>query len=300
MASTPSIFDYETPLPDDYLAQQEHSLLGFEVRYDRIQKQLRLLLRRDEVDAWSKRHYGKDAIPLCNLIAEQYPLVVFHGDVGTGKTATAECVANRLVRDAKAEDSILFKLSNRVRGSGKVGEMSTLLADAFKRITESAGKARRAILIIDEGDSLAAARTQEHSHHEDKVAVNTLIQSIDSQRKLRGRVVTILCTNRLSVVDAALRRRASIIEEFRRPSAEERRKLFEMDLQGLGLRPAQIEELVQLTGEYDVHPNWTYSDLRLRLYPMALSKAFPDRPLSFEDLLESANTMQPTPVMEDK
>ena len=30
---------------------------------------------------------------------EQYPLVIFHGDVGTGKTATAECIANRLVAE---------------------------------------------------------------------------------------------------------------------------------------------------------------------------------------------------------
>ncbi|MGH8502770.1 MAG: AAA family ATPase [Gammaproteobacteria bacterium] len=294
-----SVFDYEIPLPDEHLAQQELSLLGFEIRYDRIQKQLQLLLRLDEVNAWSKSHYGKKIIPLCNLISEQYPLVVFHGDVGTGKTVTAECVANRLVRDAKAEDSILFKLSNRVRGSGKVGEMGTLLADAFKRITEAAGKARRAILIIDEGDSLAATRTQEHSHHEDKVAVNTLIQSIDSLRTFGGRVVTILCTNRLSVVDAALRRRASIVEEFVRPSPQERRQLFSMDLDGLGLHSSQVDELVQLTGERDGHPTWTYSDLRSRFYPIALSKAFPDRPLSFEDLRDCASTMQPTPIMED-
>src|SRR5580704_3194359 len=133
-ASVASIFDYELPLPDARLAQQEKRLLGFDVRFDRIQKQLQLLLRLDEVGSWSKHHHGKKVIPICDLIAEQYPLVVFHGDVGTGKTATAECVANRLVSDGKAEDSILFKLSNRVRGSGKVGEMGTLLAEAFKRI----------------------------------------------------------------------------------------------------------------------------------------------------------------------
>src|SRR5437879_4242426 len=85
------------------------------------------------------------------------------------------------------------------------------------------------LLIIDEVDSLAAKRTQEHSHHEDKVAVNTLIQSIDNLRRHGGRVVTILCTNRLSVLDVALRRRAAVIEEFLRPTADERRELFNMD-----------------------------------------------------------------------
>lgn len=77
--------------------------------------------------------------------------MIFHGDVGTGKTATAECIANRIVREARTEDSVLFKLSNRVRGSGKVGEMGTLLTQAWAEVIEAAGKNRRAILIIDEG-----------------------------------------------------------------------------------------------------------------------------------------------------
>ncbi len=295
-----SIFDYELPLPHPDLTRQEKGLLGFETRYNRIQKQLQLLLRSDEIELWSKKYYSKQIVPLCGLISEQYPLVVFHGDVGTGKTATAECVANRMVREANSEDSILFKLSNRVRGSGKVGEMGTLLAEAFKKITDSAGKSRRAILIIDEGDSLGAARNQEHSHHEDKVAVNTLIQSVDALRKLGGRVVTILCTNRLSVVDPALRRRASIVEEFTRPSQDETRQLLVMDLDGLGLRTGQFDELAQLLARRDDQPAWTYSDIRSRLYPAALAEAFPDHPLTFQSLRASAVRMRPTPVMEDK
>lgn len=300
MSSTPSIFDYEIPLPDTRLAKKASRLLGFGERYQRVHDQLQLLLRADEVTDWSKRHYKKRVIPLCDLIDEQYPLVVFHGDVGTGKTATAECVANRSVTEAKAEDSILYKLSSRVRGSGKVGEMSSLLADAFQKIRESAGKKRHAILIIDEGDSLAARRTQEHSHHEDKVAVNTLIQNIDRLREHGGRIVTILCTNRLSIVDLALRRRAAVIEEFTRPTAQERRQLFDMDLQGIDLKQAQLDELVKLTGERDSEPAFTYSDIRSRLYPTALARAFPNRALTFEDLREVAAAIHATPVMEDK
>jgi AAA+ superfamily predicted ATPase len=149
-------------------------------------------------------------------------------------------MANRLVAEARIEDSILFKLSNRVRGAGKVGEMGTHLSETFHRVTQSADRGRRAVLIIDEGDSLAAARSQDHSHHEDKVAVNTLIQGIDDLRKFAGRVVTFLCTNRLSVLDPALQRRAAIVEEFKRPSADERRQLFKLDLGTLHLTEAQI------------------------------------------------------------
>lgn len=294
-----NIFDSETPLPNDPLARREKTLLGFDNRYARVHDQLRLLLNVGALGDWNrKNHDGK--LVICDLVAEQYPLVIFHGDVGTGKTAMAECIANRLVAETRSSDSILFKLSNRVRGSGMVGEMGTLLTEAFQRVTKSAGKTRRAILIIDEGDSLGASRAQAHSHHEDKVAVNTLIQGVDDLRQYGGRIVVILCTNRLSVLDAALRRRAAIIEEFKRPSDAERQQLFQMDLEGLNLSPAQISELVRATGAQKPQPSWTYSDIRTRLYPAALARAYPDRPLQFDDLLSVATTLQASPVMEDR
>jgi AAA+ superfamily predicted ATPase len=195
---------------------------------------------------------------------------------------------------------VLFKLSNRVRGSGKVGEMGTLLADAFQKVGDAAGRGRRAALIIDEGDSLAAARSQDHSHHEDKVAVNTLIQGIDDLRHFGGRIVTILCTNRVTALDPALRRRAAIIEEFRRPTADERRQLFAMDLTALRLSEPQLAELVAATGARDGRPDWSYSDIRTRLYPAALAVAFPERPLQPKDLLTLALGMKPSPPVEDR
>ena len=140
--------------------------------------------------------------------------------------------------DEKADDSVLYKLSTRVRGSGKVGEMGTLINQTFDKVIHDT-KHRRAILVIDEGDSLAAARSQDHSHHEDKVAVNTLIQRIDELKRFRGRILIILCTNRLSVLDPAIVRRAAIVEEFRRPTDDERRDLFQTDLEGLVLSPTE-------------------------------------------------------------
>lgn len=293
------IFDSETPLPDAGLGKRQKTLLGFDPRYARVRDQLRLLLQQGELAAWSTKHHGS-RLPICDLVTEQYPLAIFHGDVGTGKTATAECIANRLVADAKVDDCLLFKLSNRVRGSGKVGEMGTLLAEAFQKVVQAAGKTRSAMLIIDEGDSLAATRTQEHSHHEDKVAVNTLIQCIDDLRRLGGRVVVFLCTNRLSVLDAALQRRAAIVEEFRRPDDGERRQLFAMDLAGVGLSEHQIGSLVTVTGARNGGPGWTYSDIRTRLYPAAIASAFPSQALKFEHLKSAADSMRASPVMEDR
>lgn len=292
-------FESEVALPDDKLLAQEATLLGFTARYDKVHDQLRLLLHSGELAAWNKKHH-KGRLKLVDLVAQQYPLVIFHGDVGTGKTVMAECIANRLVAEARSEDSILFKLSNRVRGGGMVGEMGTLLADAFQKVAKSAGTSRRAILIIDEGDSLGASRSQAHSHHEDKVAVNTLIQGIDRLRDYGGRVVVFLCTNRLSVLDPALRRRAALVEEFRRPDDDERRALFEMDLGALEPNAKQLDVLVKATGAQGDAPGFTYSDIRTRLYPGALSKAYPKDGLTMDHLLAAARAILPSPVMEDR
>ena len=294
-----TIFDAEIVVPDAAIAARAKTLVGFEARYTRVRDQLRLLLNVDAVADWNRRqHRGELAI--VSHIADQYPLVIFHGDVGTGKTAMAEAIANRLMSEAKTEDSMLFRLSNRVRGSGMVGEMGSLLSEAFTRVIAAVGKNRRAVLIIDEGDSIAASRAQDHSHHEDKVAVNTLIQHIDDLRRFKGRVAVILCTNRLSVVDAALLRRAAIIDEFRRPTDEERRQLLNNDLAGLDLSATQIADLVKVTGPLHGRLGWTFSDFRTRFYPAAVAKVFPDRPLTYRHLLETAQQMAGSRVMEDR
>jgi SpoVK/Ycf46/Vps4 family AAA+-type ATPase len=292
-------FDSKTILSDITLTARESSLLGFEQRYARVNEQLRLLLNLPDLAAWSKQ-FHKTKLPLVDLVSEQYPLVIFHGDVGTGKTATAECVANRLARESRCEDPLLFRLSNRVRGGGRVGEMGTLLTQAFAEVVQSAGKSRRAFLVIDEADSLGSVRSQEHSHHEDKVAVNTLIQCIDDLRRIGGRVVVFLCTNRLSVIDPALLRRAAIVEEFTRPGNEERLELFQKDLQGTEITAEELDKLVNLTGPKAGQPGWTYSDIRTRLYPTAMAKAFPSRAVCAADFLSAAALLRPSPVMEDK
>lgn len=295
-----SIFDKELPLPNDQITNQSAMLLGFEERYTRISQQLRVLMHIDEVKHWSQKQYGK-VLRICHFVTTQYPLAIFHGDVGTGKTVTAESTANQLVlEDEYADDSLLFKLSTRVRGTGKVGEMGTLINDAFQRVLTSAGEKRRAFLIIDEGDSLAAKRSQAYSHHEDKVAVNTLIQNIDELQCFGGRILVFLCTNRLSILDPAIVRRATIIESFARPSLEERIALFRFDLGDLDLSDNDLSTLADVTGPNDTDSvPWTYSDIRTRLYPNAFAKAFRQDKLTLEHLLVAAQELRPSPVMED-
>ena len=292
------LFELERALPDKDIFASGNRLIGFEARYEMIRRDLRLLSAPDEVRSWSTRFYGRQ-LPLCDTITDRYPLFIFAGDVGTGKTATAEAACDRLARES-GRDAMLFKLSTRVRGSGKVGQMSTLINEAFAIIMKEAGKAKSAFLIIDEADSLSAAREGVHSHHEDKVAVNTIIQKVDDLRKLGGRVLVFLCTNRGKALDAAVIRRAARVERFERPNDHERGELIRMDCEGLGLSDSTVRELVALTGpqKQPRRLGFTFSDMRTRFLPEALGLAFPDRKITSEDLLTAARSVQPSPEVE--
>jgi AAA+ superfamily predicted ATPase len=289
------LFELELELPNDNIAVSSKRLVGFENRYQRLHRDLRLLADPEELRVWSKKYHHRE-LAICAPISERYPLVIFAGDVGTGKTVTAEGACDRLAREARKE-AMLFKLSTRVRGSGKVGQMTTLINQAFDVVAKQAGKTRHAFLIIDEADSLASTRETVQSHHEDKVAVNTIIQKVDDLRRHNGRILVFLCTNRAGVLDPAIVRRAARTEQFDRPTEQEREELFRMDLEGLSVKDKTIHELVRLTGPRDGQPGFTFSDLRSKLLPNALCRAFPSRALTGDDLIHAAMEVQPSPMV---
>jgi AAA+ superfamily predicted ATPase len=290
-----ALFELELDLPNDKIAAATKRLVGFENRYLRLHRDLRLLADPQELAEWSKKFHHKD-LAICAAVSDRYPLVIFAGDVGTGKTASAEGACDRLARESRKE-AMLFKLSTRVRGSGKVGQMSTLLNEAFDVVAKQAGKTRQAFLIIDEADSLASTRETSQSHHEDKVAVNTIIQKVDDLRRHNGRILVFLCTNRAVALDPAIVRRAARTEEFQRPNEQEREELFRMDLDGLNISNQIIYELVRLTGGKDGQPAFTFSDLRSKVLPDALCRAFPNRALTGEDLIQAVKNVRPSPAV---
>jgi SpoVK/Ycf46/Vps4 family AAA+-type ATPase len=296
-----SAFELVLPLPDARIDAQSRTLVGFEARYERLRKDLTLLLDPDALAAWSKRRHRK-MLPICDVLAQRYPLVIFHGDVGTGKTATAEGVASRLARELRRE-ATLYKLSTRVRGTGLHGEMSKLIGDAFDEVVASIGKKRLAFLLIDEADAIASSRETLHSHQEEKAGTNTLIQKIDDVRKHGGRFVVFLSTNRLKAVDPAVTRRAAQVVPFQRPDERERRELLAADLSGIDLTEGELDRLVEATGASPGAGRaygFTFSDLRTRLLPAAVLEAFPDAPLTFEALMNAARSTHATPPFDSE
>ncbi len=294
--ATGSAFESRRELPDEALRAQAARLVGFTRRFDRLTGHMRLLADVDGVKHWAERFHGGGS--LVASLGDRYPLIVFHGDVGTGKTATAEAAADALARALDTE-GFLLRLSTRVRGIGHVGEMSTLISDAFTEAITLAGRRRFVALIIDEGDALAFNRSAERAHHEDRVGVNTLIQKIDDARQLSGRLLIFLCTNRYTALDPAILRRAALIDEFQRPDERERRELFTATLAGVAITPQLLDKLAEITGQHDGHPSFTFSDIQTRLLPAAIARAYPERALTADDLLIAAAELEPSPVMRE-
>ena len=138
-------------------------------------------------------------------------------------------------------------------------------------------------------------------HHEDKAGLNTLLQRLDNLRLAKLPLAVIFITNRPDALDPAIRRRAALRLTFDRPNDQARAEMFKTSVPELHLKKDQIDELVRLTGEREAKNDgvpFTSSDITDRLLPGALRDAYSvDRELRFEDLLEQARTVKPTPRM---
>ncbi len=289
-----SIFDNTIELPNTGIQERTENLIGFEAKFQRIYGNLKLLLDQEGLITWSKKHHKKE-LPVIKQLTERYPLIILAGDAGTGKTVSAEAIADRMVRELKKE-GFLLKLSTRVRGEGLHGQMGNLVNDAFEELIKQAGKRRLAFLLIDEADAIATTRSTLQMHQEEKAAVNTLIQKIDEVRELKGRAVIFMSTNRLHFIDEAILRRAAVILEFERPNEQERKDLFLKSLDGIELTEEQLIELANLTSpDKNNGLGHSFSDIRLKILPEAIAKSFPDNPLTFEVLCETIISIKPSP-----
>lgn len=289
-----AIFDNTIDLPNNEIKERTENLIGFETKFQRIYGNLKLLLDQEGLKAWSKK-YHKVELPLISQLTERYPLIILAGDAGTGKSVSAEAIADRMVRELKKEGFFL-KLSTRVRGEGLHGQMGNLVNDAFTELKKQAGKNRLAFLFIDEADAIATTRSTIQMHQEEKAAVNTLIQKIDEIRELKGRAIIFMSTNRLHFIDEAIVRRAAVILEFERPSEQERKELFGKSLDGIHLSKKELQELADLTSpEQNENVGHSFSDIRLKILPEAIASCFPDNALTFEALCSTIKNIKPSP-----
>lgn len=302
------LFDQRQTYPDIEARSRLNRLIGLDEQKSRLAKILGLLVHPAGLAAWAGKHHP-DAAALLDTVLRRPPLVILAGDVGSGKTELAETIGDAVARQENIEVT-LFPLSLATRGKGQVGEMTQLLTAAIDYTLSEAKKLQAArgakssggiILFVDEADALAQSRESSQMHHEDRAGVNAFIRGIDRLAQAKVPASVIMCTNRLSALDPAVRRRAADILAFTRPDEAQRRHVLHERLEPLGLSKAQMDGLVAATGAGNGHDvGFTFSDLTQRLIPTIVLDAYPERAVEGKRAIEIAQQMAPTPAFRDQ
>ena len=301
------LFENAINYPDPDIKERFSRLVGLDDHKTRLTKILGVLINKASLEAWMQRYHANHIMMLINIVLRRPPLVIFAGDVGSGKTELAETIGDAVAREQNI-DITLLPLSLSSRGQGRVGEMTQLLSEAFdytlneaRKLKNEDGKSRGGlILLVDEADALAQSREATQMHHEDRAGVNAFIRGIDRLANARIPVAVIMCTNRFGALDPAVRRRAADILFFKRPDNEQRWSVFQRSLGGLGFSEADIEKLVDATGCLNGRDyGFTFSDLTQRLLPNIVLDAYPKNPIEPGRALEIAQKMTPTAPFEE-
>ena len=299
---TNTLFERTITLPDADAKDRLERLVGMDDKIKRLTNVLGVLINPGGLQNWFDTHHP-DAAGVLGAILRRPPLVVFAGDVGSGKTELAETIGDRVARQEKI-DITLLPLSLSSRGQGRVGEMTQLVTAAFEHAFSEANKFKSqkgparggVILLVDEADALAQSRESEQMHHEDRAGVNAFIRGIDRLATARVPAVVLMCTNRLGALDPAVRRRAADILVFERPNDVQRANVLAGWLGNAGFNSTALKKLVSVTGNRDDREyGFTFSDLTQRLLPAIVLDAYPEGPISPERAIEIAQSMLPTP-----
>ncbi|MBL4807703.1 MAG: AAA family ATPase [Rhodobacteraceae bacterium] len=302
-----ALFESTMLLPDPDAQERLSRLVGLDDQKTRLSKMLGTLINSAGLEAWASRyHPGSEAY--VSGILKRPPLIVLCGDVGSGKTALAETIGDMVARQEDIEITLL-PMSLSARGQGRVGEMTQLVSAAFEyayqeasKLVGPSGRARGGvILLIDEADALAQSRESSQMHHEDKAGVNAFIRGIDRLSNGGLPIAVIMCTNRLSALDPAVKRRAAEILVFERPEAKQRHLVLSDSLTPFGLSASDIEILVNVTGSTkDRSHGFAFSDLTQRLIPSIILDAYPNSKVTASRAIQIATETMPTPPFQEK
>lgn len=123
--------------------------------------------------------------------------ILLYGPPGTGKSYLAKAVATEA-------DSTFFSVSSADLVSKWQGESERLVRNLFEMARESPGA--KAIIFIDEVDSLCGSRTEGESDSARRIKTEFLVQ-MDGVGKNEGDVLVLGATNVPWELDAAIRRR---------------------------------------------------------------------------------------------
>lgn len=132
------LFERRLSYPDIEARERFDRLLGLDDHKSRLLKMLGILLNPASLDEWAKHHKIQSPY-LLQTVIRRPPLILLAGDVGSGKTELAETVGDPVSRQEKTNITLL-PLSLSARGTGRVGEMTQLIAAAFEFAASEAKK----------------------------------------------------------------------------------------------------------------------------------------------------------------
>ena len=146
--------------------------------------------------------------------------ILLYGPPGTGKSYLAKAVATEA-------DSTFFSVSSSDLISKWQGESERLVRNLFEMARESPGG--RAIIFIDEVDSLCGSRSEGESDSLRRVKTEFLVQ-MDGVGKSEGQILVLGATNIPWELDAAIRRRFEKRVYIPLPEAEARSVMLRLHL----------------------------------------------------------------------
>ena len=203
--------------------------------------------------------------------------VMMTGPAGVGKTKLARCLSKLL-------NVPMFYCSAASLQSGYVGGGSR----ALKRLVRLASKHKRAIIFLDEAESLLQSRTHGAQHWE-KETINTLLSLLDGVNPNVDEIIWLVASNMDEYkinMDEAMLRRFTLKINFRLPNFDERKAIFaallskidpdsllpDIDLNHIagitsGMSPAIIETIVGRAGLIAIQENTKISqDVLIRAF----------------------------------
>jgi AAA+ superfamily predicted ATPase len=297
-----ALFETALAFPDPDARRRLDRLVGLDDHKRRLSQQLSTLIDPTSVELWAKKHGYAESRYLMDTFTARLPLVILEGDVGCGKTELAESIPDSVARQLGL-DITLYPLSLSARGQGLVGEMTRLISSAFDEVLSAAKKMSGspkpkagAILLIDEADALAQTREASQMHHEDKAGVNALIRGINRLSIKNVPAAVIMCTNRLSALDPAIRRRAADVIRFERPNEDQRIYALSRVLGGTNMSSENIKTLAKAMGASAKRQHgMTYSDITQKFLPSLILAAYPDDGITFALAKSVAESVSATP-----